>query len=78
MSLKAKLVSVISAFVLILTVAIVSVWAVSQANVTMGGTVGFKADNVYAQISATITGMDENPTLPNPNFLRRGGRFFRG
>ena len=64
MSLKAKLVSVISAFVLILTVAIVSVWAVSQANVTMSGTVGFKADNVYAQISATITGMDGKPTLP--------------
>ena len=64
MSLKAKLVSVISAFVLILTVAIVSVWAVSQANVTMGGTVGFKADNVHAKISAEITGMDENPTLP--------------
>ena len=64
MSLKAKLVSVISAFVLILTVAIVSVWAVSQANVTMGGTVGFKADNVYAKISAKITGMEPNPTLP--------------
>ena len=64
MSLKAKLVSVISAFVLILTVAIVSVWAVSQANVTMGGTVGFKADNVYAKISAEITGMEPNPTLP--------------
>ena len=64
MSLKAKLVSVISAFVLILTVAIVSVWAVSQANVTMSGTVGFKADNVYAKISAEITGMDPKPTLP--------------
>ena len=64
MSLKAKLVSVISAFVLILTVAIVSVWAVSQANVTMGGTVGFKADNVYAKVSATVSGMDSNPTLP--------------
>ena len=64
MSLKAKLVSVISAFVLILTLAIVSVWAVSQANVTMGGTVGFKADNVYAKVSATVSGMDENPTLP--------------
>ena len=64
MSLKAKLVSVISAFVLILTVAIVSVWAVSQANVTMGGTVGFKADNVYAKVSATITGMEPKPTLP--------------
>ena len=64
MSLKAKLVSVISAFVLILTLAIVSVWAVSQANVTMSGTVGFKADNVYAKISAEITGMEEKPTLP--------------
>ena len=68
MSLKAKLVSVISAFVLILTVAIVSVWAVSQANVTMGGTVGFKADNVYAKISAEITGMEPNPTLPTLTF----------
>ena len=72
MSLKAKLVSVISAFVLVLTVAIVSVWAVSQANVTMGGTVGFKADNVHAKISAKITGMEENPTLPTLIFSEGG------
>ena len=78
MRLKAKLISTISAFVLILTIVIVGVWAATQANIAMGGTINFQATNVYAKISATITGMDENPTLPNPNFLRRGGRFFRG
>ena len=64
MSLKAKLISTISAFVLILTIVIVAVWAASTANVTLGGTVGFKADNVYAKVSATVSGMEENPTLP--------------
>ena len=68
MSLKAKLVSVISAFVLILTVAIVSVWAVSQANVTMGGTINFQATNVYAKVSATVSGMEKNPSLPTLTF----------
>ena len=64
MSLKAKLISIISAFVLILTIVIVAVWAATQANVSLGGTINFQATNVYAKISATITGMDENPTLP--------------
>ena len=64
MTLKAKLISTISAFVLILTMLIVGVWAASTANVTLGGTVGFKADNVYAKVSATVSGMEENPTLP--------------
>ena len=64
MTLKTKLISSISAFVLILTMLIVGVWAASTANVTLGGTIGFQASNVYAKISATITGMDENPTLP--------------
>ena len=73
MSLKAKLVSVISAFVLILTVAIVSVWAVSQANIAMGGTINFQATNVYAKVSAEITGMDPKPTLPTLIFSEGEG-----
>ena len=64
MSLKAKLISTISAFVLILTIVIVGVWAATQANVSLGGTINFQATNVYAKVSATVSGMDENPTLP--------------
>ena len=64
MSLKAKLISTISAFVLILTIVIVAVWAASTANVTLGGTVNFQATNVYAKVTGTVTGMDSNPTLP--------------
>ena len=64
MSLKAKLISTISAFVLILTIVIVGVWAASTANVSLGGTVNFQATNVYAKVTGTVTGMDSNPILP--------------
>ena len=64
MSLKAKLISTISAFVLILTIVIVAVWAASTANVSLGGTINFQATNVYAKVTGTVTGMDSNPTLP--------------
>ena len=64
MSLKAKLISTISAFVLILTIVIVAVWAATQANVSLGGTVNFQATNVYAKVSGKVTGMDSNPILP--------------
>ena len=64
MSLKAKLISTISAFVLILTIVIVAVWAATQANVSLGGTINFQATNVYAKVTGTVTGMEDNPTLP--------------
>ena len=64
MTLKTKLISSISAFVLILTIVIVGVWAATQANIAMGGTINFQATNVYAKVSATVSGMDSNPTLP--------------
>ena len=64
MTLKTKLISTISAFVLILTIVIVGVWAASTANISLGGTVNFQATNVYAKVSGKVTGMDSNPTLP--------------
>ena len=64
MSLKAKLISTISAFVLILTIVIVAVWAASTANVSLGGKINFQATNVYAKVTGTVTGMDSNPILP--------------
>ena len=64
MTLKTKLISTISAFVLILTIVIVTVWAATQANVSLGGTVNFQATNVYAKVTGTVTGMEDNPTLP--------------
>ena len=73
MSLKAKLISSISAFVLILTIVIVAVWATTQANVSLGGTVNFQATNVYAKVTGTVTGMDSNPTLPTLIFSEGEG-----
>ena len=73
MSLKAKLISSISAFVLVLTILIVSVWAVSQTQVPLGGTINFQATNVYAKVSATVSGMDENPILPTLTFSEGEG-----
>ena len=64
MTLKTKLISSISAFVLVLAMLIVGVWAATQANIAMGGTINFQATNVYAKVSATVSGMEENPTLP--------------
>ncbi len=54
MSLKAKLISTISAFVLILTIVIVAVWAATQANVSLGGTINFQATNVYAKVKQLL------------------------
>ena len=73
MSLKAKLISTISAFVLILTIVIVGVWAATQANIAIGGTVNFQATNVYAKVTGTVTGMDSNPTLPTLTFSEGEG-----
>ena len=62
MSLKAKLVSVISAFALVLGMLIMGVLAVSQVNVNMGGNISFTADEVYAHVTGNVTGATVPPS----------------
>ena len=64
MSLKAKLISSISMFVLVLALLVVSVFALRQERLSLGGTISFQASSVYAKVSGTVSGMNENPTLP--------------
>lgn len=51
MSLKTKLISSISAFVLVLALLVVGVFALPQETFTLGGTINFQAKNVYAEIT---------------------------
>ena len=66
MSLKVKLLSCIGALVLVVCCLLVGVYAAQTAQVSMGGTVSFTADTVYATIRGTISGTNTTPqTLPN-------------
>lgn len=55
MSLKAKLVTTIAALCMVLCLLVGGVWAASQVTVNMSGTVSFKADDVYAKVTASVT-----------------------
>ena len=69
MSLKTKLISSISAFVLVLALLVVGVFALPQANVPLGGTINFQATSVYAEITGTISGQEDGQkTLPKLEF----------
>lgn len=63
MKLKAKLVTTCAAFCLILCLTIVGVWSVATANIPMGGSVGFTADNVDATISGSFSGISDTQNL---------------
>ena len=66
MSLKVKLLSCIGALVLVVCCFLVGVYAAQSAQVSMGGTVSFTADTVYATIRGTISGTNTTPqTLPD-------------
>ncbi len=69
MSLKTKLISSISMFVLVLALLVVGVFALPQETITLGGTINFQAKNVYAEITGTISGQENGPTtLPKLEF----------
>ena len=59
MSLKVKLTSTIAAFLLILGLTIMGVFAAPTATILLGGTISFKATDVHARVSGTITGSQE-------------------
>ena len=56
MSAKVKLISFISAFVLVLGIMIIGVLSAEQVQVNIGGSVSFNATNVYARVSGDISG----------------------
>lgn len=56
MSLKAKLVTSISAFALVLALLIVGVFAVNQATINMGGKISFQATDVNATVAINVEG----------------------
>ena len=59
MSLKAKLVSSVAAFMLVLALLVVGILAVPQATVNMGGSISFQATDVNATVNITVTGTDK-------------------
>lgn len=60
MSLKAKLVSTVAAFVMVLALMVVGVLAATNPTVNMGGSITFTATDVAATIKITSTGASTN------------------
>jgi len=59
MKLKAKLISTIAAFAMVLCLTIVGVWAAATVSVNVTGTVSYTATDVDATVTGTITGIAE-------------------
>ena len=59
MSLKAKLVSSVAAFCLVLALLVVGILAVPSATINMSGTISFQATDVNATVVVTVSGTVE-------------------
>ena len=59
MSLKAKLVSSVAAFCLVLALLVVGILAVPSATINMGGSISFQATDVNATVAITVAGTEE-------------------
>ncbi len=68
MSLKAKLVTSISAFALVLALLIVGVFAVQSATINMGGSISFTATDVNATVAINVEGTVSNDTSDDKTF----------
>ena len=64
MSLKVKLVSVIVAFVIIVSLLMVGVYAATNVTLNIGGNVSFTATSVNALVTGSVVGTASNPTTP--------------
>ena len=64
MSIKAKLISCITAFILVLGIMFAGVFAAEQVQVNIGGSVSFTATTVHAEISGNVQGSSTTNTLP--------------
>ena len=63
MTTKAKLVSTIAAFCLVLALMVVGVLAASSATVDLGGSISFTASDVVATVSVSTSGAAEDATV---------------
>lgn len=63
MKLKAKLISTIAAFAMVLCLTIVGVWAAATVTVSVTGNVSYIADDVDATVTGTITGINETKSF---------------
>ena len=70
MSLKAKLVSSVAAFMLVLALLVVGVLAVPQATVNMGGSITFDAQDVVATVTVTSTGATTDLNLTGDSAIK--------
>ena len=68
MSLKAKLVTSISAFALVLALLIVGVLAVPSATINMGGSISFTATDVNATVAIDVEGTVSNDTSDDKTY----------
>ena len=69
MTLKMKLISMISAFMLVLGLMLVGIYAVNQISVDFGGNISFTATDVYARVTGEISNAGVgSQTLPTLNF----------
>ena len=59
MKLKAKLISTIAAFAMVLCLTIVGVWAATTVTVNVTGNVSFSPTDVNARVEGSITGITE-------------------
>ena len=69
MSLKAKLVTSISAFALVLALLIVGVLAANSVTVNMGGSISFTATDVHARVTINVEGTAANDTTDDAKYL---------
>ena len=60
MKLKAKLISTIAAFAMVLCLTIVGVWAATTVTVNVTGTVQFSPTDVNVKVTGSITGITES------------------
>ena len=63
-----KLVSCISAFILVLGIFIFGVLSAEQATVNLGGSISFDATDVYARVTGKVQNAQTNPTLDTLEF----------
>lgn len=70
MSLKAKLVSSVAAFCLVLALLVVGILAVPSATINMGGSITFDAQDVVATVTVTSTGAKTNLNLTGESAIK--------
>lgn len=77
MSLKIKLVSLVSMFILVVIFLFVGVFALPQSEITLGGSINFEASGIKAKITGSISGLKEGERILNdlyfPESLNESG-----